>query len=285
MAELISKKEILKHLESVTGNRYPFSPQSKLAQVENYICCEFQSYGLEVKKHFFDYEGKSFPNLIGRLAGKKKSCFIVGAHFDAVDNCPGADDNASGVAALLETARVLAKEQFCHSVEFVSFNLEEFGMAGSSQYAKDLKKEKREINGMISLEMIGYTDARKGAQKLPPALQGRFRDTGDFIGLLANSKSKNLLELFYKEMKKIEGLPVEPLTLPFNGWLLPASRLSDHSPFWDAGYPALLVTDTSFFRNPHYHLSSDTLSTLNLDFICKVAQGVANAVRVTASAG
>lgn len=280
----VSKEKILTHLKVVAGNRYPFSRESKLAEIENYICDEFQDYGLEVKKHFFPHEGKSFPNLIGRLAGKKNSCFIVAAHFDAVENSPGADDNASGVAALLEIARTLADEPLNHSVEFVSFNLEEFGMVGSAHYVKDLKNERREIAGMISLEMIGYTDSRKGSQKLPPALRDRFRDTGDFIGLVANSKSKNMLEIFYREMGQIEGLPVEHLTLPFNGWFLPAARLSDHSPFWDAGYPALLITDTSFFRNPNYHLPSDTVSTLNPDFILKVTEGTARAVRAMASA-
>ena len=280
----VSKEKIFTHLKIITGDRYPFSRESKLPEVENYICSEFQNYGLEVKKHFFPYEGKSFPNLIGRLPGRKNSCFIVAAHFDAVENSPGADDNASGVAALLEIARTLANEPLNHSVEFVSFNLEEFGMVGSTHYVKDLKNEKREIVGMISLEMVGYTDPRRGSQKLPPALQGRFRDTGDFIGLVANGKSKNILEIFYREMKQIEGLPVEHLTLPFNGWLLPATRLSDHSPFWDAGYPALLITDTSFFRNPNYHLSSDTVNTLNPDFILKVTEGAARAVHAIALA-
>ncbi len=284
MASEVSAEEILRHLNSLIGNRYPFSPQSNIAEAENYICAQLQNFGLKVKKHFFDYEGKSFANLIGRLTGLQNSCFIVGAHFDAVDHCPGADDNASGVAALLEIARVLAAGKLRHSVELVSFNLEEFGMQGSSAYVKDIKKENREIIGMVSLEMIGYTDPRKGSQKLPPSLAGRFRDTGDFIALVANGKSKNVLVTFHEQLQKIEGLPVEHLTLPFNGWLLPPARLSDHAPFWDAGYPALLITDTSFFRNPHYHLSSDTLKTLNVDFIRKVAQGVANAVRAIASA-
>lgn len=284
MSSEISKEEILRHLNALTGNRYPFSPQSSIAAAENHISTQFQNFGLEVKKHSFIYEGKSFSNLIGRMAGTENSCFIVGAHFDAVDHCPGADDNASGVAGMLEIARILAREKLRHSVEFVGFNLEEFGMLGSTAYVNDLKQEKREVIGMASLEMIGYTDPRKGSQKLPASLTGRFRDTGDFIALVANGKSKNILQIFCEQFQKIENLPLEHLSLPFNGWLLPPSRLSDHSPFWDAGYPALLITDTSFFRNPHYHLSSDTLKTLNVDFICKVAQGVTNAVRAIASA-
>src|SRR3989338_2740207 len=284
MASEISTEEILRHLHALIGNRYPFSSQSNIIEAENYIFDQLRHIGLEVKKHFFDYEGGSFANLIGRKAGLQNSCFIVGAHFDAVDNCPGADDNASGVAALLETARVLAPEKLRHSIEFACFNLEEFGMLGSSAYVKDLQKEKREIIGMVSLEMIGYTDSRKGSQQLQPALVSRFRDTGDFIALVANGKSKDILQIFCEQFRKIENLPLEHLSLPFNGWLLPPSRLSGHSPFWDAGYPALLITDTSFFRNPHYHLSSDTFKTLNVDFIRKVAQGVTNAVRTIASA-
>lgn len=284
MSSEVSKEEILRHLNALTGNRYPFSAQSNIAAAENHISAEFQNFGLEVKKHSFNHEGQSFSNLVGRLAGAENSCFIVGAHFDAVDHCPGADDNASGVAGMLEIARILAREKLRHSVEFVGFNLEEFGMLGSTAYVNDLKQEKREVIGMVSLEMIGYTDSRKGSQKLPASLTGRFRDTGDFIALVANGKSKNILQTFCEQFQKIENLPLEHLSLPFNGWLLPPSRLSDHSPFWDAGYPALLITDTSFFRNPHYHLSSDTLKTLNVDFIRKVAQGVADAVRTIASA-
>jgi hypothetical protein len=131
---------------------------------------------------------------------------------------------------------------------------------------------------MISLEMIGYTDSRPGSQRYPLGLRAFYPERGDFIGVIGNWSSATLLRRFARQMRQVRGLPVETLSVPGNGGLIPAVRLSDHAPFWDAGYPALMVTDTSFFRNPHYHSSTDTLETLNLDFMAKVCEGVVRAV-------
>jgi hypothetical protein len=127
---------------------------------------------------------------------------------------------------------------------------------------------------MISLEMVGFTSSVKGSQQLPLFLKPHFPDVGNFLALVGDSKSDALLKKAQAAFKKIDGLPVEILKLPAKGWLLPAARLSDHSPFWDAGYPALLVTDTSFFRNPHYHQPSDKIETLDLNFLSRVTAGV-----------
>jgi Zn-dependent M28 family amino/carboxypeptidase len=191
---------------------------------------------------------------------------------------PGADDNASGVAVLLESARILSRAASVSPLLFCAFNLEELNMIGSRAFARKLKASGTRVDAMISLEMVGYTDPRPGSQKLPVGLSGLYPDRGDFIGVVGNWKSNTLLNKFAAGMRGISKLQVETLSVPGKGMLVPAVRLSDHSPFWDLGYPALMVTDTSFYRNPHYHRSTDTVETLDLDFMAKVCEGVVRGV-------
>jgi hypothetical protein len=130
---------------------------------------------------------------------------------------------------------------------------------------------------MISLEMLGYTDPRPGSQQLPAPLRGLYPDVGNFIGVLGNEASVPLLQVVAGTMKGVPDLPVEFLAVPGDGSLMPETRLSDHSSFWDRGYPALMITDTSFMRNPHYHKASDKPETLDYAFLARVTQGVCEA--------
>jgi aminopeptidase YwaD len=271
----VDPQRLRRTLETIVGERSPFSGQKHLAAVESFIEKELGSYGLTVESDYFSYRGKNFRNLIGRLAAQRgDSLIILGAHFDSVQGTPGADDNASGVAVLLEAARALARARLRAQVLFCAFNLEELNMVGSTYFAKKLKAAGTKIGVMVSLEMIGYTDSRAGSQKYPTGLSWLYPDRGDFIGVIGNWNSSSLLRTFARQMRQVRGLSVETLSVPGNGALVPAVRLSDHSPFWDLGYPALMITDTSFFRNPHYHSSTDTLETLNVDFMAKVCEGV-----------
>ena len=275
-----------RHLSAVACLRDPFQNPEALAKVAHYIQNQFEASGYRVEADVFELEGQKFENLIARPASFPSSSspqFMVAAHFDAVPGTPGADDNASGVAAMLEAARLVAESNPDSPVHFAAFNLEEYGMIGSSRYVESLKKElflrkssgktKDSFNGMISLEMVGFTAHEKGSQILPLILKPFYPDTGNFLALVGDLRSAAL-------MQKAKGaftngiLPVETLTVPLKGWEFPAVRLSDHSPFWDAGLPALLVTDTSFFRNPHYHTPEDRIETLNLDFLKSVTEGV-----------
>lgn len=204
--------------------------------------------------------------------------FLVGAHLDSRPETPGADDNASAVAALLEIARHLPVNWPADPVlglELAVFDLEEHGMLGGAQRAREIHDEGIDLRGMVSLEMLGYCDHRPGSQQL----RGLYPDVGDFIGVVGNQDSERLIERFRAGLERVRGLPVQSLAVPMNGLPVPETRLSDHSPFWDAGYPALMITDTSFLRNPHYHLPSDTLETLDLDFLAKVSEGCLEAVR------
>lgn len=266
-------------LEQIIGERSPFSGRSRLAAVEAYIESELRGYGLRVESDAFSHWGRSYRNVIGRVGPHGTSPLIVlGAHFDAVEGSPGADDNASGVAVLLEAARLLARAKLRSEVLFCAFNLEELNMIGSTHFARKLKAQRAKVKAMVSLEMVGFTNARPGGQKYPPGLSWLYPSRGDFIGIIGNWRSSVLVRQFSWHMRRVPRLPVETLTVLGNGFLLPQARLSDHAPFWDVGYPALLVTDTAFFRNPHHHAASDTLQTLDLDFMARVCQGVVLAV-------
>ena len=267
------------HLQRIVGERSPFTNPARLSKVEQYIEGEFKSFGQAVEGDPFIYRGRSYRNIVAR-AGTERSgpLIILGAHYDSVEGSPGADDNASGVAVLLEAARVLSRMTLRSPVLFCAFNLEEQNMVGSAHFAKKLKTLGAKIGVMVSLEMVGYTDSGSGGQKYPAGLSWFYPDRSDFIGVVGNWRSATVLRRFAASMRQVKGLPVETLTVLGNGFLVPAVRLSDHSPFWDLGYPALLVTDTSFFRNPHYHRASDTIETLDLDFMAKVCHGVIRAV-------
>jgi len=322
--------EVLKrHLGVLVRERNFETSPAALLEAQRYIKEGFQSCGLEVSEFPFPFQGKprtfakvrgkTFFNLTARSPGVSSSLprLIIGAHFDAVPGSPGADDNASGVACLLEAARIYAlvkgvlQRRHCEdpalsaenagdeaiskdrllrfarndednpskvAVEFAAFNLEEYGMVGSQAYARRLKAEGAKVAGMLSLEMVGYSSKEKGSQQMPFFLKPFYPDVGNFIGLVANTASRKLLERVQRNFKSVEGLPVESLIVPANGWVFPDARLSDHSPFWDEGFPALLVTDTSFFRNPHYHSPADRIETLDLDFLAKVTEAVTRTV-------
>ena len=275
----VDPQQLRRTLQRIVGERNPFSNQRHLTAVEDFIERELGSYGLAVENDYFSYRGRKFRNIVGRLTSQREaSSIILAAHFDSVEGTPGADDNASGVVVLLEAARLLCRARLRSQLLFCAFNLEELHMIGSTAFVKKLRSAGAKIDAMISLEMVGYTDSRPGSQKYPMGLSWLYPDRGDFIGVIGNWNSHALLRKFAGRMGQVPGLAVETLSVPGNGGLIPAVRLSDHAPFWDAGYRALMITDTSFFRNPHYHGSSDTLDTLNLDFMAKVCEGVIRGV-------
>jgi Zn-dependent M28 family amino/carboxypeptidase len=207
---------------------------------------------------------------------------IVGAHYDSVSGSSGADDNASAVAALLELARhmrpQLATGSLQARLQLVAYDLEEYGLIGSTIHCETLRQAKVAVRGMISLEMLGFTASGPGSQGLPAPLVGLYPDVGNFIGVVGNEASRGLLDVVAEALQEVPGLPVEVMAVPGDGRQLPETRLSDHSAFWDHGYPALMITDTSFFRNPHYHQPSDTPDTLDYPFLARVTKGVCTAV-------
>jgi Zn-dependent M28 family amino/carboxypeptidase len=228
-----------------------------------------------LEEHRFCTSGEEGVNLILRLPGRdpKLPPLLVGAHYDGPLHSPGADDNASGVAALSELARRWAVDPPRRPIWLVAFDQEEWGMVGSAALAAQLKQAGQPLKLMVSLEMLAYTSAE---QKYPlPAMRAVYGDRGDFIALVANAGAGLLLPGLARAMGR--HVPTKVLPVPNGGRAIPDVRLSDHSPFWDAGYNALMVTDTSFTRNPHYHQMTDTVETLDLGFFSAVVEGLAAA--------
>jgi Zn-dependent M28 family amino/carboxypeptidase len=273
-----------RHVEALARTpRTPDTPEHRAAA--EYIRTALERAGFAVRAARADEAGLPCVNLLtDPLPGRDDlPLLIVGAHYDSAPDTPGADDNASAVAALLELAgwvRPLldGAGSFGCRLQFAAYDLEEYGMIGSLAHAGDLKRAAERVRGMISLEMLGYTDARPGSQRIPEAIRHLYPDVGDFIGVCANDDSLALLQAVAEGMKTVPGLPVQCLAVPERGMMLMDVRLSDHSSFWDAGYPALMITDTSFYRNPHYHQPTDTPETLDYPFLAKVTAGVCAAV-------
>ncbi|OGP64025.1 MAG: hypothetical protein A2169_09025, partial [Deltaproteobacteria bacterium RBG_13_47_9] len=244
-------------------------------QAAQYLQSEFIKTGLEVKEDPFEWEKGCYRNIMAEKKGEisPNKVFILGAHYDTVPGSPGADDNASGIAVLLEIARMIHPFSTNSTVRLIAFSLEESGFVGSTHCVKKMSQIKERILGMISLEMVGFTDP---VQNYPSSFEQKFYPTmGDFIGLIGNERSKSLLEKVRQSFKThIPQLPLEFLIVSGNGEGIEEVRLSDHSIFWDHGFPALMITDTSFLRNPHYHLPSDTMETLDFEFMSKVTVGI-----------
>jgi Zn-dependent M28 family amino/carboxypeptidase len=258
-----------------TGERS--SPEAH-AVARDYIRETFQSYGLQVQEHAFSNTNGTGVNLVAHMAGRRTDIqpLLVSAHYDTVPGSPGADDNASGVAAMLECARVLAATPLDCAVDFVAFDMEEDGLVGSTAFVQELTSS-TEYQGVYNLEMVGFTSG-PGTQELPPGFQLLFHDVhrhleergfrGDSIVIVSLADSSPLSDRLVAaareqtpEMDMVEvrisaGMPVPPDLFR-----------SDHSPFWAARIPAVLITDTANFRNPNYHAPTDTPNTLDYDFL------------------
>jgi aminopeptidase YwaD len=275
----ISIENLKEHVKNIHFDRNPYHGYPKLEQAAQYIEKEFLKTGLDVKEDHFEWEGKSYKNIVAEKRGitSPLRVLILGAHYDTVPGSPGADDNASAVALLLEVARNIQAVPLGSTVRLIAFSLEEYDYGGSAHYVEGLKKGGEEILGMISVEMVGFTAPR---QDYPPYLNPKhYPNVGDFIAIIGNERSKELLEKVCQSFKtNSPQLPLELLVVPGNGEAMEEARLSDHSPFWDQGLSALMVTDTGFLRNPNYHLSSDRIETLNFEFMQKVAVGVYHSV-------
>ncbi len=275
MMDCISIENLRKHVLNIHFDRNPFDRSFELEQAAQYIQSEFLKLGLEVNEDHFQWEGKSYKNIVAEKKGMTSPhiVFILGAHYDTVPGSPGADDNASAIAVLLEVARNIQAIPLDSTVRLIAFSLEEYSYVGSTHYVENLKKGREEILGVISLEMLGFTGPR---QDYPPYLNPKYYpNVGDFIAIIGNERSKELLERVCQSFKAhIPQIPLEFIMVPGNGEGMEEVRLSDHSSFWDQGFPALMVTDTAFLRNPNYHLPSDTIETLDFEFMRKVAIGV-----------
>ena len=250
-----------------------------------YIAQTLEAAGLRVREEPYGFHNATVANILAETGPENPSRrFLVGAHYDSLAGTVGADDNASAVAVLLETARLLhtadCGRRFGVTVQFAAFALEEppaYGTRhmGSRVRARTAKRARERIDGMICLEMVGYTCREPGCQSYPfPLGFMNYPATGDFIGIVGNRASRGLVKAMERAFKKNPALPVVTLTVPLNGWPIPSVRLSDHAPFWDAGYSAVMVTDSAFYRNPYYHTPDDVMETLDFPFMAQVVNSL-----------
>ena len=269
---------LTQHLERLVIERNPYYASAGHLFAREYIRSHFAKFG-EVLTHDFEVNGNIHQNLILQIAAKdrkQRSPLIIGAHYDTVAGCVGADDNGSGVAVLLELATYFSENPVKYPIQLIAFDMEEYGLLGSTAYADKLKHENQKIRLMISLEMLGYCDRTPNSQHYPAGLDKFYPNTSDFIGLIGSIPTIPDLIHLQHHMKSV--VPCEWLPAGWRGLAIPSTRLSDHAPFWDAGYKALMITDTAFMRNPHYHKSSDRLETLDLEFLTQVCRGLITGV-------
>lgn len=274
------QERLYTHLTQLVRDRDPYFATAGHFYVQEYIRQQLEQWGT-VETHQFQVRGKTHQNLILNLptdTNNQKPPILIGAHYDAVPGTPGADDNATGVAVFLELARAFAAQPINYPVQLVAFDMEEYGLVGSSQYAAKLQQQQQPLRLMLSLEMLGYCDATVGSQRYPTGLQYFYPNCGNFIALVGNLVAVPDLIRLSRSIRHA-GTPSEWLPVPNKGLIVPDTRRSDHSPFWDRGYRALMVTDTAHLRNPHYHRASDTLETLNLTFLTGVCHGLETGIR------
>lgn len=277
-----------RHVEALTvdiGERSVNRPDN-LRKTAEYIRSIHEEIGLTAVLEPYRYRGYTVANVIAEVQFSEKPArrYLLGAHYDSVRGTVGADDNASAVAVQLETMRLLKSlEREVRpdvGVRCVSFALEEHPAfwtpyRGSWVHARRAKTAGERFDGMLCLEMVGYRSREPGSQRYPfPLGHLNYRSVGDFIGIIGDHRSAPLVHSLCSAFARNCRLPTQCLIVPWRGWLTHFVRRSDHVSFWDTGYRAVMITDTAEFRNPHYHKKSDTLETLDYEFMAELVEGL-----------
>lgn len=266
-----------------------FPPRSddtdKLDVTAAYIRSEFGRTGGKLRDQEYTVWGIPYRNvslLLGPGTGKR---IVVGAHYDTADGLPGADDNASGVAALIELAKLLDKAPLSKSIELVAYTLEEppyfrTQHMGSAVHARALREAGVEVTLMIALETIGYFDDTAGSQEYPlPFLDKIYPDKGNFIAVVGRLGEIKQVRQVKKTMMSVSSLPVYTINAPA---AIPGIDFSDHMNYWREGFPAIMITDTALYRNPNYHTANDLPDTLDYTRMAEVVKGVYGVLSVMA---
>ena len=248
-----------------------------LNKTADYIYQTFKEFSENVYFQEFLVGGNRYKNVICSINTHLEERIIIGAHYDVAGDTPGADDNASGVAGLLELLRLLHRETLRYRIDFAAYTLEEppfFGTKkmGSFIHAESLYKAKSKIKVMISLEMIGYFSDKEGSQQFPlPFMNLFYPEKGNFIGVVGNFFQRSITKKIRDLMRKGSDIPVYSINAPS---ILPGVDFSDHKNFWHFGYNAVMITDTAFYRNPNYHRKTDTIGTLDFEKMYSVIEGI-----------
>jgi Zn-dependent M28 family amino/carboxypeptidase len=282
--EMAVRDDLIIHLQYLTvtlGERNIWN-LGHLNEAANDIASLFTKLNYQVSEQTYVVKKVNVRNVIAEARGTSHpdEIIVIGAHYDSVSDCPGADDNGSGVAAVLEIAKLLANVKFKRTVRFVAFVNEECPFfytrnMGSLQYARLSKRNHENIIAMLSIESIGYYSDDKNSQQYPIPFGFFYPHTGNFIGFVGNIASRVLVKKVIDSFRSHTPFPSEGIAT--FSWLIGVGW-SDHWAFWKQGYRALMVTDTALFRNPHYHLYSDTADTLDYERMARVVNGLAKVV-------
>lgn len=274
-------KANLKVLAGDIGERH-VKRYDALERARTFLEGKLKSYGYTPALQSYEAGGKTVHNIEVEIKGKTSpnEIVVIGAHYDTVPGTPGADDNGTGTVGVLELARHFAKHQPKRTVRFVLFVNEEppffqTEKMGSLVYARRCASRKENIVGMLSLEMLGYYSDVKKSQTYPPGIGLFYPDTGNFIGFVGNPSSSSLNKNSQADFKKTIDFPNQRLTAPT---MVTGVGFSDHWSFWQAGYKAIMVTDTAFMRNHHYHEPTDTPDTIDYPRLTKVVLGLVGVV-------
>jgi Zn-dependent M28 family amino/carboxypeptidase len=273
-------EELRTHVQELAGRigernlfRYP-----QLVEAAKYLRTTFAAFGYEVKRQPYDAEGQEAENIWVELPGSRspEDIVVIGAHYDSVKGSPGADDNASGVAALLALARRFAKGKSARTLRFVAFTNEEPPFfqgrsMGSRIYARHCRAQNERIVLMLSLEMLGYYSDQSGSQRYPFPFGLFYPSTANFIAFVGNMENSKWVEQLLTEFRRQPDFPSEGGAL----WeWIPGVAWSDHWSFWREGYPAVMVTDTAHNRYPFYHTASDRPDKIGYDGFARVVSGL-----------
>jgi len=275
----IDSAKLQQRTEKITNEFYPRSHLNltNLNKTAGFIKSEFEKSGAKVSEQIYQVDGNSYRNIIAIFGPDAKERIVIGAHYDTCGDTFGADDNASGVAGLIELAHLLAKKKLSLTVELVAFTLEEppyFATTamGSYVHAKSLKEQDKKIRLMISLEMIGYFSDEPNSQEYPVSvLSLLYPNRGDFISIVGNLTNVLTVRNIKSAMQTANDLPVYSSNVPS---FIPGVDFSDHRNYWIFGYDAIMITDTAFYRNKNYHTTGDTAEKLDYLRMAKVVAGV-----------
>lgn len=275
------------HVEALTSRFQPRSAAhpENLARAAAFLADAFRATGAEVRAQTYRALGGTYSNVIASFGADTPERIVVGAHYDASGDVPGADDDASGVAGLLELARLLALSPPPIRVELAAYTLEEPpGFAteamGSVVHARSLEAEGVHVRLMMALEMLGTFSDQPGSQSFPVGTRkGEYPTTGNFIAVVGRTGQGGMVSEIAAAMRIASSVPVQTVVAPRS---TPGVDLSDHRSFWDLDDPAVMVTDTAFFRNPRYHTPEDRPDTLDYPRMAEVVEGVHCAVQAVA---
>lgn len=291
----VDEKQLKKHVQWLSQTNYPrsFDFPQKLDAAADYIRAEFAATGAAVAVQEFKAEEGGGRNIIARFGPRDGALLVIGAHYDSHGDAsegskypagfslnthtPGADDNASGVAGLLELARMLSKFPPQRPVELVAYSLEEppyfrTEHMGSAHHARVLKTNSQAVQLMLSLEMIGYFSDAPDSQSYPlPGMEMFYPGKGDFISVVGRLQESSAARRVKALMSGATALPVRSIN---SLAAIPGLDFSDHRNYWAEGFNAIMITDTAFYRNPNYHQASDTADTLDYPRMAQVVRGV-----------